>query len=72
MNPNLQPNPSEPAERTCVVCGRAESEWRGTENVSHPGGPFCCDGCAEGKQCVCELRQTAPISEEEPGKEKAI
>lgn len=64
MDTNLQtPSPSEPQERTCAFCGRAESEWRSTGVVDGVGGPYCCEGCAAHKECICELRQTAPIPE---------
>jgi len=50
------------SDDTCPACGKARSEWRtnNSEGVNAAGKTYCCDGCAEGKECTCEILQTAP------------
>ena len=49
-------------EDTCPTCGRARTEWRtdNSEGFAKDGKTFCCEGCATGGHCTCDLRQTAP------------
>lgn len=57
-----RPEPSEVDEIKCSRCGRAQSEWRSTEKASDEriAGVFCCEECAHGQECSCDLRQNAP------------
>ena len=46
----------------CPACGKARSEWRvnNSRGETQNGKTYCCEGCAQGTQCSCELLQTAP------------
>jgi hypothetical protein len=55
--------PSDPVEVKCPACGRSRSEWRyaNSEGVTVGGLTYCCEGCAKGTRCICELLQTVPM-----------
>ena len=38
----------------CPGCGVIKNEWPG-EGYTHDGQTFCCQGCAEGSGCTCEM-----------------
>ncbi len=46
----------------CPRCGRARTEWRADNSVgfAFEGQTYCCEGCAQGKTCTCDLLQSAP------------
>lgn len=57
----MRPVIPESIEQKCPACGRSRNEWR-TNNArgeTSGGTQYCCEGCAKGNRCVCELRQTA-------------
>jgi len=49
------------AEQKCPVCSRSRNEWRTNSGrgETKDGTMYCCEGCAKGTSCICELRQTA-------------
>ena len=45
-------------EKLCSRCGAPESQWIGFENKGFVGGNgelYCCQTCAEGGTCDCNL-----------------
>jgi hypothetical protein len=41
--------------QACPVCGMEKSEWKANagKGVEKSGQTFCCEGCANGKECTC-------------------
>jgi len=62
------------AEDQCPTCGRARSEWRADNSLgfSKNGQTYCCEGCATGGHCTCDLMQTAPRLERNTNKTESI
>ncbi len=47
-------------EISCARCGATESQWPGvgrTGFVGKGGEIYCCEACAQGKACACNLEQ---------------
>jgi|GEM_PF-1177466 len=59
-------------EETCPRCHRARREWRSdnSEGFVKEGQTYCCEGCATGGHCTCELMQTAPRLDRNTDSEK--
>ncbi len=57
-------------DEKCQACGRARSEWRvnNSEGVAKDGQVYCCEGCAEGRECSCSVMQAAtrPLKNVDP------
>ena len=68
----MNPSTTDIKETLCARCGRARSEWRTADSQGHTlnGKTYCCEGCATGEHCTCELRQTAPRLERNTDTEK--
>ena len=67
---------TEIAEAVCLpMPGMAHaSEWRTANSAgfSKNGKTYCCEGCATGGHCTCELLQTAPRLERNTDETKTI
>jgi len=68
--PQMRPDVNDLKEQKCPECGRAKSQWRTNSSKGHRsnGIAYCCEGCAKGTACICELRQGAlsPTIDEAP------
>jgi hypothetical protein len=42
---------------TCARCGLPRSAWQGSDGNGYTldGETYCCQGCAEGAGCTCEV-----------------
>jgi hypothetical protein len=55
----------------CPGCAMIKSEWPG-EGYAHDGQMYCCQGCAEGTGCTCQLAAEPGFSREGQLATKAV
>jgi hypothetical protein len=42
------------ATKECPGCQMPKEDWPNPKGYSKDGATYCCEGCAEGKDCNCE------------------